>query len=122
MEISDQDMAETLIGYDVFRIATGDKFAPYATPEVSEANLSLMVQWAAANLPNGLYSLREMGGWELAFRACVGELDRDPLWRSAAQKKADFVKEYDSLSVAEVKERTAKDPAFRASLASMDQK
>jgi len=113
MQLTDEQVLSGQEAFEDFQLAMGERFAPYATQAVLEGNLEAMVAWGRDNFPSGLTAMQRMGGWEIAFRECVGSLRRDPDWKSRADRNAELQREFDSMPAAESRARYESDPEYR---------
>ena len=113
MQLSDEELFKTEVGFQAFKTFMADKVGAYLTAAVAEENVGILLEFGAANIPGGIASAEHLGFWEISFRNCESRLKRDPAWKSTAQQRAEFEKMYDGLPAEEVKRRYANDPAFK---------
>ena len=79
----------------------------------------IILGWGKENLPRGLAAFKSLGGFEIAFRACLPQLQRDPAWKSAEERRKEFEQEYALIPAAEARRRYLTEPAFKKKVDSM---
>jgi hypothetical protein len=104
MQLSQADVNDSTQSYLAWKAIAGTSAGPYLTPVAEDQNSQILATWAEENLPGGLHALKQIGGWQIAFRECLkaGVLVQDPAWhpdyRTPAQRKGIYRVLYDSLT------------------------
>jgi hypothetical protein len=115
MAITDEELWAGEDSFEAFKVAAGDRVAPYFTENVVEDNLKTITRWGVENLPGGFSAARNIGFFELSFAQCLkaGSLLRDSNWISKADRRAQLQREHDALTAAESKQRYFDDPEYK---------
>jgi hypothetical protein len=119
MPITDKDILAATSTYGVFKKIFGEAWEPYSTPAFENENLEIIYLWGKDNLPRGLADFQAFGSYELAFRACLTTLKRDPSWKTSDERAAEFAEEFSLLSADETRKRYDSDPVFKRNVDSM---
>src|SRR5271163_2797308 len=106
----DEQTEDVLLAYELFKSTSRD-WAPYATAQYEESNLSKLAEWCRNNLPAG--ALRERDAFEISFRNTLPALTADPSWKSPEERRAIMTSEYARMTGAQMKVRYENDAEFR---------